>query len=465
MPSADPGTTHQKQGAPPWGWILDRLPRGSLRRRFAAGAFWAVAGAVARRGAVLIAAIVCGRVLGAAGFGRLGMIQATAGLFGSFAGLGLGLTASKFVAEFRRGDPGRAGRILGLSSAVAWAMGGALTILLLVLAPWLCGHVLVDASLTGPLMAGAGLVFFGAINGAQLGAFAGLEAFKSMAGFSAVAAAVSLPVTVAGVLLAGLNGAVWGLVLSLAVACVIFGVGLRRECAGQGLSYRWRGSWAERHVLWRFSFPAFAASAVTTPALWGCYALLVRQPDGYLQLGLFTAAQRFAGAVIFAPALATTAMLPILSQLAGAGDHGGFRRLLRGAMLSNGGLAIAGGAVLAALAPWWVRLYGAAYAAAAPVLMILAIWVPCQVAAITLGQALLAAGRAWTRCGVDVMLACVLVGLSAALLPQHGAAGLAAACAASFALAAGGLGLILRGKVRNLGSRTPPAVASIEGKI
>src|ERR1035438_1477658 len=87
------------------------VPAGSLRERFTYGVIWSLAGAVVSRGFLLAASVVCARFLGKEGFGALGMIQSTAGMFGIFAGLGLGLTATKYVSEFRRQDPMRAGRI------------------------------------------------------------------------------------------------------------------------------------------------------------------------------------------------------------------------------------------------------------------------------------------------------------------------------------------------------------------
>jgi len=56
--------------------------------------------------------------------GQLGMVQSTAGMFGIFAGFGMGLTANKHVAELKIKDPARAGRIIGLSSLVSWTTGG-----------------------------------------------------------------------------------------------------------------------------------------------------------------------------------------------------------------------------------------------------------------------------------------------------------------------------------------------------
>ena len=65
---------------------------------FAAGVYWSLLGAVVSRGLTLVATVLAARTLGAEGFGELGMIQNTQGLFGVLAGAGLGLAATKFVA-------------------------------------------------------------------------------------------------------------------------------------------------------------------------------------------------------------------------------------------------------------------------------------------------------------------------------------------------------------------------------
>ena len=62
------------------------FPANSLRARFTTAAFWSIAGAVISRGCVLLASIACARLLGKTGFGELGMIQSTVGVFGIFAG-------------------------------------------------------------------------------------------------------------------------------------------------------------------------------------------------------------------------------------------------------------------------------------------------------------------------------------------------------------------------------------------
>src|SRR6516164_6532335 len=213
-------------------------PEGTLRGRFVVGAFWSVAGAMISRGFLLAASVVCARFLGKEGFGTLGMIQSTAGMFGILAGLGLGITATKYVSELRRLDPLRTGRVLALSAAAAFVSGSVVTVAVILLAPYLAQYVLAAPQLAGPLAIGAGLVFFGALTGAQTGALAGFEAFQTIARVNIYAGLVSFPLIVLGVWRGGLKGATWGSVGALAINWALSHRALRKECVKAGITYQ-----------------------------------------------------------------------------------------------------------------------------------------------------------------------------------------------------------------------------------
>src|SRR5580704_6669060 len=115
------------------GWNVAKqrnlLPGSSLGARFTVGIIWSLAGAIVSRGILLAASVVCARFLGKEGFGALGMIQSTAGMFGVVGGLGLGLTATKYVSEFRRQDRLRTGRSLAVSATAGFISGSIITLL------------------------------------------------------------------------------------------------------------------------------------------------------------------------------------------------------------------------------------------------------------------------------------------------------------------------------------------------
>ena len=100
-----------------------KLQQSPLAHRLAKGAAWSLVGAVSSRLLVLASTAVIVRILGKEQFGEYGMVQSTLLLLGTFAGMGLGITATKHTAELRVTDPRRAGGLLGLVIAAA-AVGG-----------------------------------------------------------------------------------------------------------------------------------------------------------------------------------------------------------------------------------------------------------------------------------------------------------------------------------------------------
>ena len=99
--------------------LLKKLEASEIGLRLARGIFWSIGGATISRALMLLAMMLVARFLGKTEYGELGMIQSTVGMFGVFAGFGLGMTATKHVAEYRRKDPERAGRIIAMAWIVA----------------------------------------------------------------------------------------------------------------------------------------------------------------------------------------------------------------------------------------------------------------------------------------------------------------------------------------------------------
>lgn len=293
---------------------LANLEMSSVMRRLVHGALWSVIGVAIARGLALLAWIVLARFLGKEGFGEMAVIQTTVGMFGVFAGFGLGMVATKHVAEFRRSDPARAGRIIALSQIVAMVAGGLMGVVMLVIAPWLAANVLSAPHLGGLLRIGALLVLLSAVYGAQRGVLAGFEAFKHIAWLNFLAGTLSFPLIVGGVYLAGLHGAVLGLVATSAIGCVANHMFLRHQIQKNNIPLAFSGWTRERRVLWTFSLPAFLTSTMIAPTIWACSALLVNQPGGYEEMGLFNAAYIFRNMFVLAGVTIAAPLLPILAD-------------------------------------------------------------------------------------------------------------------------------------------------------
>ena len=146
-------------------------------RRAMFGIGWNIFGSVVSQGGTFLSMVILARVLGKELFGQFAMVQSTVIALTNLASLGLGITATKYVSQFRNTQPDRAGRIMGMSSSVALLASSCFSLLLVVFAPTLA----TDGTLVPGLRLSAIYVFFVTLNGYQVGALIGMEAFGRIA--------------------------------------------------------------------------------------------------------------------------------------------------------------------------------------------------------------------------------------------------------------------------------------------
>jgi O-antigen/teichoic acid export membrane protein len=279
------------------------------------------------------------------------------------------------------------------------------------------------------------LLFFGVIEAVQTGALTGLEAFSRIARLSAWNGVLSLPVVAVLAHTRGASGAIAGLTIALAWACVLNAITLHAECRKWGIRFSFSGWASERRVLFMFSVPSYLSSIVVAPITWMTSALLVKQSGGLAEMALFSAADRFRFLLIFLPISVSRIAVPALSRFRSVGDHGGYRDAFRW-NLAFGVLATVPPAVLCmAISRPLMSWFGEAFAHGWPVLAILALSAVPTVLNTQLGAALISDNRAWARTGTDALLAAVFLLSAWWMVPLWKAAGLAAAFAVAYTCA------------------------------
>ena len=413
-------------------WLLkfkSRIEASPIGYRLARGAFWSLVGTVLSRSLSVVSSILVARMLGKIGVGELGIIQSTVGIFSAFAGLGMGLTATKFIAEYRSTDPQQAGAMLGVSAIAAWSSGAIMTIAMMILAPWFAEHTIAAPQLAGLIRIGSMLLLLGSINGAQIGALAGFEAFKSIAWINLICGLLTFPLMVVGAWGFGLTGAVWGLVGSMALNCIFSHLALRREATAAGIPIIAKLRPQQWGVLWRFSLPSVLCNVIFGPVNWACCALLVNQPNGYAEMGVFNVALSWFNAVSFLPGVLGQVILPLLSSESSKSGGGSQKKIVYLAVIANGLSIIPVVLLVSLLSPFIMALYGRGFEGEWPTLVMLVTAAAILALQNTPAQAICAAGQMWIIFLTYVTYGALNLGIGYAMLrwAHWGALGLATA--------------------------------------
>jgi O-antigen/teichoic acid export membrane protein len=284
-----------------------------MRGKLVYGIFWNLISALASSGFPLIATIIAARILGTFGYGQLGMINSTVILFSTFAGLGLGITATKYIAQYHKSDPERTGRIMGLTNLFGIISGIIMFAILFAIAPWLSTNTLNAPNLTPILRIASLLLIFNTIVGIQSGSIAGFGAFKDLARIAFFQGIISASLTVTGVYFFGLIGAVTAMVINSIINLILYKITVNTLIKSFKIKINYLKSWKEKNIIWKLSFPTMLSSVMVGPIIWIANIIIINTPGGYGQLGIFTAADQWRSVLYFLPAVIGNVLLPMLA--------------------------------------------------------------------------------------------------------------------------------------------------------
>jgi len=391
------------------------------------GAFWSVIGSVTARILALASSLILARILGKSGFGEFGIIQNTIGLFAILAGMGLGTTATKYIAEYRGTNPEKVLGIIKLSSQLSWGTGLIMAAALVISAKPLAIHTLLAPHLGSTLRLSALLVVFGGVAGAQSGVLAGFQSFKEISSITLYTALVSFAATVLAASIYGLEGAVAGLIIGSAFNVFINKKAVKRHCIKQSKITQLKDVVKDMSVLWKFSLPVTMVSLLIIPANWACNAMLARSASGYAAVGDYAVATQWRNIVVFVPAALVAVVISTLSGLISAGEIDSYKKILKLNLLITGIIAGCSAMAIIFLANVIARTYGEDFVSTGPVISLMAISGFLIAMNSVVGNAITSLGRAWVGFVFCTITACILVFTAQFLIPIYGATGVAVA--------------------------------------
>jgi O-antigen/teichoic acid export membrane protein len=413
--------------------LLKHLQGGTLKARFASGAMWLLLGAGLSQLLLALSSIVIARVLGKEVFGEFGMVRSTVMMFGTVAGLGLGITTNKYIAEFRDSDPARAGRVLTLTTTLAAISGTLVAIVVALAADYLASETLGAPHLAGFVRLCAPLLAMSVVTGVQLGAVTGLEQFRVLSLLSTLTALTVASLAAVGAFAGGIEGAFYGTLIGSFVNVILMELILAVLRRRKGIRIAFAGLWRERQVLVSFAIPSLLAGLMVAPVTWAGLRLLFIRPDGAGEAALFQAANQLRMLALFVPGAIAQVVLPVLSNIQADVDASRYQRAIQAAAMA---CLVTGAAVaipLMAASPQMMGLFGTSFSSGWLVLCLMCAAAVLQATNTVIGEALAALSKMWwgfwLNClwGVEFLLA-------ASLLVRHGAAGLAGAYVVSYLL-------------------------------
>lgn len=370
------------------GWFNSK----ELAKRFAGAVFWSFAGAVSQKLLLLATSFLCMRIMGKEDCGKLSIVRNTIQIFILFGAVGMGSTATKFIAEFRDTRREKLTGIYSIVNLLSISFGLLTTVVVLCFAGMIADY-LKDPGLVHCIRIGALYLFFSIVNSIQTGILAGLEKFMEIAIVTAVSGVVEFVCIVLGAKYFGVMGALLGYGAGFMCMTLMNQIAiwwsrcpeLRFSCGSIRLN--------EVRSMLAFSLPLVGSSLIVSPVMWYPQTLLVRD-SGFSAQGIYDAANQWRMVFLFIPSALSRIVLPLLSNLNGKNNSGSYTRILKINLLVNGGTTFIFLVLFAAAAPLVLRGYDLPLSCYPTFVLLAASTVFSSLAAV-FGQAIISKSRTW----------------------------------------------------------------------
>lgn len=413
--------------------IKDKYSSSELAQRMINGTFWQFSGTALAKFIVLVAGIVVARILGKESYGEFGMIRSTIMVFVALGLAGLGLTATKFISEYRKDKPEKVPSVYNLTRLFSIILGCIISGLIIILAPVIADKTLNSEFLTNDLRWGGILLFFTILNGVQGGVLSGFEDFKSIA-FNTLYGSIAESILMCvGAYWWGVTGAIIGFGTGYIVIYILNRISINHLFARHGIRINsLKINREDFRIIYQFSIPAALSSLITVPVLWIIKSLLVLN-NGYGQLAIYEAADQWKVIILFIPTAISGVILPILSSLV-HDDKKRFWKILNLNLILNGSVAMILTLIVCLGSSIIMNLYGNGFDNPVTLIVLCLSTIPTAIATV-IGLSISSRNKMWIGLSFNILWGTMVVFFSIYFLQLgFGATGLALAITCAYVI-------------------------------
>ncbi|WP_291065467.1 MULTISPECIES: oligosaccharide flippase family protein [unclassified Empedobacter] len=390
--------------------IFKKFLSNDVNQSIIKNSFWLLIGTLFSKLFLLGATIVTARILGKIEYGEFGIIKSTINMFITFAELGLGLTATKFISEYKKTEPVKVGKIIILSNIFSILFGLCFSVLIILFSSDLAKQI--NAShLSGNIEFAALILFFSVLNGAQNGILVGLESFKNLAINNIIAGIISFVLQILGSYKFGLNGLIFGFSMNFFILFILNFLSIYKITKSTyNIRFFSIDNFSEISVLWKFSLPAVLSGVAVNPVVWICNNFLVNQSKGYNEMANFDIGNQWRLTILFIPTVLAQIALPMLSK--SANNKTNFKYIFYQNLKLNIIVSSLFTLLIICLSPFILKLYGEKYDDALIPFIIMILTTGIIAVNNVIGQALASKSKMWIAFFFNVIWGLMLIFLS-----------------------------------------------------
>lgn len=396
-----------------------------LVTRIFSASVWGLTGSLLNRLLLFATGVFLARFLTVELYGEYSVIKSTLSTFVVFGSTGLGVTATKYIAEYKNHSAERAGSIIILTVVVVASLSCFLGLSCFLFAKPFADRVLKNPEIYRHLQWMSIPLVFASLNSLCNGILLGLERFNLISMVNIISGIVVLVSSYFLTMKWSIKGALSGLGIYFLTGLFLNISFILHSMKKDGITINIHAWKKEVAVLWKFSAPAILNSVFLSSAVWIGNSLLVRQDDGLKQMAGFEILNQGRMMLIFIPLAINQTGLPILSNILSGERKQSFSKAVLLYFIFNMAIALSVGLFIVCFGKYFLGLYGPIYVQFYWPLIVLTASGLLSVIANVCGNVIQSKSKAWTGFGFNFLWTVLFLALAVYLLQKGmGAMGL-----------------------------------------
>lgn len=248
--------------------ILDKIKKEELLSRIIKAIGFGAGGAVISKGLLMIFNIIIARILTEQDYGAYSLINNTVQTFIVFAGAGIGVTLTRYVALYRNKNKNIAGVIIGTLLLINIIISLIVALIVFIFSDKIAMLLNSDINITNLLKITSATIFFTSVVSILQGTLQGFEKYKRIAFIQVLSNILNL---IIGMLLAnffGIIGAVISLLVLQIIMFLVMQLTLNNVLKEEKIKLKCKFIEEIKKAILKVTIPSFLATIFVIPLMW-----------------------------------------------------------------------------------------------------------------------------------------------------------------------------------------------------
>lgn len=306
--------------------IIDKIEKEDLLSRIVKAIGFGAGGAIISKALLMIFNIIIARILTEQDYGAYSLINNTVQTFIVFAGAGIGITLTRYVALYRDKDKGIAGIIIGTLLSINVLISLFVALIVFIFSEKIAILLNSDINITSLLKITSATIFFTSVVSILQGTLQGFEEYKKIAIIQVLSNILNLIIGLVLTNLFGIMGSVISLLILQIIMFIIMQVKLSQVLKNNKIRLKYKIVKEIKEAVIKVTIPSFLATIFVIPLMWFTN-FFFSSKIGLEEFGAFSVCVQWFNIINYIPQQFGQ-LKPIYTQLYDSGDFDKLKKYL-----------------------------------------------------------------------------------------------------------------------------------------